>query len=125
MSINNTTWINVPKDTTIVLSLEVPPGQFATGHVDCTQTGGGAIPPPPPIEDGEIRPGSAKRTMTSPPASYGYDARIVFGSACTATLRARLEKKDGTSYGDPFTFTVSGNAGEVKIARIICLMVPA
>jgi hypothetical protein len=118
---NMRTWIDVPDGAAIVMSLDVPPGMIVSGHVACSDSGGGNSE----VQDAELRtPSSARRAMTSPPASYTYIVRLTFASACVATFRAHLETATGAQFGKPFTFAPSGQAGKVKLATIVCVMEP-
>jgi hypothetical protein len=69
-------------------------------------------------KDPDLRPGPATHVLEKP-KSYVVRLRVFFAGEGEGVIRARIVKPDESIHGDPYSYLVTGNAGDVVRATIV------
>jgi hypothetical protein len=115
------TWLRVPPDSTLSVSVEPLDGQFT-----CT----GAVyrysdsnPPDDKWSDTDVRPGPKELTLEGA-TDYLVDLLVQFVGSTTSTaiIRASVTKPDGSPFGRARTAELSGRNGNPPDAVTLILI---
>jgi hypothetical protein len=115
---NLKTWSKVANGSRLVMSVSATAGKIVTAFVRCVDDESEETE----FGDAELQPGPAQKRLSTRSDHYSVRVTLVFADECTPTFHAEIVKPSGKPHGKPFDFTVTGTAGDVKRATIVCAM---